>query len=159
MRNDTRIRSITHWQPSTGAWGLNLGNFDTVRKYPTQSTGKISMTRRDRKYVFKLPRCVQNKTLDLILDEPDLRWMGIGVKAPKALGMRVNDGNWVNLTHYAAKNTGQVNVFGMVWIRMSDLAGSPAMRYNISFCNKFQNGGPEWSTIIGVLHPRDPNLP
>lgn len=156
VRNDTRIGSITHWQPSTGAWGLNLANFDKVRSHPTQRTGKTSMTRRDRKYVFKLPRCVENKTLDLVLDEPDLRWLGIGVGAPKALGMRLNGGNWVNLTQFVAKNTGQVNIFDMVWIRISHLTESLAMQYNISLCNKFLRVGPNLNTIIGVMHPIPP---
>lgn len=152
VRNDTRIGSITLWQPSTGTWGLRLGNEKRVRRYPTELAGKKVKTRQDRKYVYRLPPCRSKKFLEFLVDEPDLQYLGLIVGSPKDLGMRVNGDVLVDLERYITGNTGKMPIFGMIWIPIEQVAPR-AMRYNMTLCSKSLHSYPDLSTIVGVMHP------
>ena len=149
VRNDTRIGSITLWEPSTGAWGLKLGNEERARRYQTELTGKRAKTRQDRKYVFYLPHCRSKESLEFLLDEPDLQYLGLIVQSVKDLGLLLNGDAFVR---YTTGNTGKMPIFGMIWIPIANIT-PPATRYNLTICSKSSTSPPDLSTIVGVMHP------
>lgn len=98
--------------------------------------------------------------MELMVDEPDLSWIGIGVQKPRALGFQINGGGMVDMEKFAARKADHVHMFATVWIRMRDIVktNNATRHFKLAFCNKFQNTNPGLDSIIGIMSTMEASL-
>jgi len=153
LRNNTRMGSITAWEPTSGynkATLLRIQNYEEIQQYPTTTTGKQSASRKDRKYVYRLPLCEKKRGMNIILQEPNLSWLGMRTAVPTGLVVKVN-GQWLSKKQAmkaSIKNMGS----DMVWIPIpKEIEPTNNGLYNISFCTWKTGVDPALSLVVGVM--------
>lgn len=107
--------------------------------WPKVLSGKADPSREDRKYGYHIPACKgSNITMDLALQEPDLKWLGLALEGSASFEVTLN-GRLVAPTP-ATERWGGPPISH--WIRIQQ----PAKEHVLTICHKNKKPPPQRST-------------
>lgn len=138
MLGKGQIGSLMQWKPQNGTSTLTIGN-ESNTETEAMHGSKTSATRSDRKVSYKLEVCP--KTTRILLREPYLEWLGLGVCGGNAkrhtfggqiqVSINGNTASLVNATYSLEMDTIPLVNY---WFRVADIV-SKAPQYEIEVCN------------------------
>ena len=153
MRKDVRVASISPWEPSANITGFRMGNLEEVLRCTCAFYHPAKPGRTDRKKNYILPLCSTGSTLRFVFEEPDLEWLGIGLKRSKSAEVKINDiPITVNQNNQVLNNRLQVHHI-QSWLRIPTTVPKSA-RYTVSVCQKDEaTEEPRLSQFVGLMLP------
>jgi len=145
FRHDARIGSYTPWKPTANITDLHLANRQAIDEFETYNLGKSSIFRTDRKPGYIIPSCKNASTppINFVLDEPDLKWIGLSHDMDNTLRVSIN-----NMT-VKVKDDASWNIAGKVWFRqwihLPTRKVPQADSYTLTLCKRVD-------AFVGLLH-------
>lgn len=154
LRKDVRAGSVSPWEPKAkNMTGFRLENREQVMHYPANFNHIIEPGRTDRKMDYILPLCSVGSSLEYVLSEPNLEWLGFGMRTPQAADVTIN-GRSVTLYRNNKILNNNLHVHNMQsWIHISSRGIPLSKVYTVSVCQKDKESDPYFSQLVGLMLP------